>query len=236
MPYAIGRRRGLVGLLLGLAVASGALVLLPATALALSCAGWEEDPVLAAARDELPAMPGQPAESKFSQSYDFVVVGQVRKVDEAFMGGKTSVTVDVQAGLFDAELPSEVILSMADRSYMGYPFEVGPTYFIPVQERGGGDMTNYVMACFPVRVVTEAQTAEMLAVAKASGTTISTVAVDGQVPPPSGTGGEAGGAGSAEAAGMTAAVTAWGVVVAAVVAAGAVVAVRRSRRAGTPAD
>lgn len=214
-------------------IAVGSVPLLTVSpAVALSCVPWGDDVDLDAARNALPEFRDDRARTRFTERFDFAVIGRVADVEEAFVGGNVSVTVDVRAGLFARVLPSSIVLSMTDRSYFGYPFKIGTSYFIPVLLQGPQGQDNYVFACDPVTVVDEDQIEEVLAVAAVSGTTISAVAGQDHaskiVPSATGNSPTEGAPADAARVPMTAAV-AW---TAAVTAAGAaILALRRSRRA-----
>jgi hypothetical protein len=100
--------------------------------------------------------------SRFFESYDFAVIGTVSAIrtDErqgSATYGATEVDVVVAAVLGVDEGPPEMTLRAGDPEWMvGWPFEVGASYFVPVDGVGPERQANWTFGCDPVTQVENA--------------------------------------------------------------------------------
>lgn len=165
--------------------------------------------------------------SRFLDHYDFAVIGTVTGVrtDERQGSptyGATEIDVTVAGVLGTSTAPETTTLRAGDPGWMvGYPFQPGTSYFIPVVALSPEGVTNWTFACDPVSEVVdaEASAAELGALADGSGIAFATPG-DGE--PPSG--GPSTGSGSTSASWFVPAIS-----IAAISAAGVAVLLLRRR-------
>ena len=156
-----------VAALLGLVLATGG----PAqVAGATSCVGYPDDVAEDIVQGRLPDMANPGQSVAFTKQFDLAVIGTVRSVRGDDSGKQpVEALVDVHQAFFQPTGTS-ITLEMSDTGVMlGYPFEAGRTYLIPVETTGPTGLHNYVMLCNPVREVTEAQVGGLVAKARAAG-------------------------------------------------------------------
>src|SRR5690606_21087660 len=105
-------------------------------------------------------------ERAFFDTYDFAIVGTVTGIDTVGEGlpdyGATTVRLDVAAVLGGGPSTPQFDVSSPDPGWMGgYPYEVGLTYFIPVQAVGPGGEPNHSFLCDPISEVDATITDEL---------------------------------------------------------------------------
>jgi hypothetical protein len=114
----------------------------------------------------------------FFDRYDVAVIGtvtEIRTVDRGGDAGATTIGVDVLAMLGQDTAPPQFDISASDPGWMsGYPYEVGVTYFVPIQGTGPDGQPNYSFACDPVTVVDPSIVPELRRLAARAGIAFST--------------------------------------------------------------
>ena len=139
----------------GAAVAA-AVAMSPATVDALSCAdpGVHDVDALVAALD------GEILGEPMFEQYDYAVTATVTDIDTVETEGApdygaTTITVDVHHGYAIDEIASTLEISAGDPGWMtGYPFEVGSTYFVPLQAETPDGAENFAFVCSPILELT----------------------------------------------------------------------------------
>jgi hypothetical protein len=176
-------RIGAIVLALGASTPFG-LTLLAGPAGALSCAAHPDgSPQAIASGTEQLAGGG-----RFFDQYDFAVIGAVTAIrtDERQGSptyGATEVDVTVAGVLGVDEAPHSMTLRAGDPGWMvGWPFEVGASYFVPVDAVGPEGQVNWTFGCDPVAQVDDpaATVAELAPLASAAGISLAPPADDGQ--------------------------------------------------------
>jgi hypothetical protein len=179
---------------LALVVALGAVVPLGVTvaagpALALSCAAHPDgSPQAIASGTEQLAGGG-----RFFDQWDFAVIGTVTAIrtDERQGSptyGATEIDIAVAGVLGVSEAPPTMTLRAGDPGWMvGWPFQRGAAYFVPVAAVGPDGQVNWTFGCDPVSDLTDAEATidELSPLASAAGFVLSR--------PPADDGGGAGG-------------------------------------------
>jgi hypothetical protein len=126
-----------------------------ATAGALSCASHPRG----APADIVSGNPHLVGGSDFFRRFDIAVIGTITEIVTAAEDDPewptTTLTLDVAAIVGDAAAaPRSILVSSPDPGWhSGYPYEVGTTYFIPVQAEGPGGEPNYSFFCDPISEV-----------------------------------------------------------------------------------
>ena len=142
-------------------------------ALALSCAAHPDgSPQAIASGTEQLAGGG-----RFFDQYDFAVVGTVTAIrtDERQGSptyGATEIDIAVDRVLGVDEAPPAMTLRAGDPGWMvGWPFELGAAYFVPVAAVGPEGQVNWTFGCDPVTVLPDPETtvAELTSLASAAG-------------------------------------------------------------------
>ena len=113
----------------------------------------------------------------FFDSYDFALIGTVTAVrtDEREGSptyGATEIDVAVDGVLGVASAPASITLSAGDPGWMvGYPFELGAAYFVPVDAISPEGHSNWTFACDPISEVADpdATVAELAALVDGPG-------------------------------------------------------------------
>jgi hypothetical protein len=171
------------------AAVAGLTVAAAGPAGALSCAPDEAATPEAIAGGTYRASDG----STFLDSYDFAVVGTVVAIrtDEREGSptyGSTEIDLDVD-GVFGVPVaPARMTLEAGDPGWMvGYPFEPGRSYFVPVLAEGPEGQVNWTFLCDPISEVTdpEALSAELAGLAGGAGLAYGTPAEPGDPGPSS---------------------------------------------------
>jgi hypothetical protein len=130
-------------------------------------------------------------EMGFFDLYDFALLGTVSEIHTIPTDGATTITVDVVAVLGAGDALQQVKIWARDPGWMwGYPFEVGTSYFIPVQRTGPEGQANISFVCDPISVVDLGIEAELRQLAAVAGITFTTVQGDWPLAPESETVGD----------------------------------------------
>jgi hypothetical protein len=161
-------------------VASTVVVLIPRPAGALSCASHPRG----TPSDILSGHPVLAGGSDFFRRFDRAVIGTVTEIstveDEVPEYADTTITVDVAAVVGDtAVAPSSIEVSSPDPGWnSGHPYEVGTTYFIPLQTVGPDGRPDASAFCDPISEVRLEEVEELGRLAAEAGIAFSTPAPD----------------------------------------------------------
>lgn len=101
------------------------------------------------------------------ETYDFAIAGSVTSVNTDEVPGSptygdTEVVFEViNAYRLESVDPLLVVWQSDPGWMMGFPFEVGRTYFVPLVHRGPGGEPNYSMLCDPISPMSVADAADL---------------------------------------------------------------------------
>lgn len=152
---------------------------------ALSCApstGWS--PAAIASGTEPRAAEGRATEDGFFDRYDIALIGTVAEVTTADSRapdyGAATIDVEVLAILGDDRTaPPSMQVGSSDPGWMsGYPYEVGITYFIPIQAEGPDGRPNFSFICDPIAEIDAGAVDDLRELAADAGIPFATPASD----------------------------------------------------------